>query len=78
MPPTLIFTVSVFGYTAKADMDKNCGENIFSGLKDEKRTNVGQRRIMGYDQRMNPLDSFYQKSAPYANLQLYAPWNVQA
>ncbi|KAI0381900.1 hypothetical protein F5Y04DRAFT_288355 [Hypomontagnella monticulosa] len=43
MHPTLIFIVSVFGYTAKAELDKNREGSIFSGLNDEKRSNMSQR-----------------------------------
>lgn len=41
--PTIVFIVSVLGYTAKAEMDKSRGDNILEGLNDRKRANMDQR-----------------------------------
>lgn len=41
--PTLVFIVSVLGYTVKAEMDKSRGGKIFDGLNDEKKANKDQR-----------------------------------
>ncbi|EER38498.1 conserved hypothetical protein [Histoplasma capsulatum H143] len=38
--PTLVFIVSVFGYTAKGEMDKSRNGVIFEGLNDQKRANM--------------------------------------
>ncbi|EMR67760.1 putative short-chain dehydrogenase reductase family protein [Eutypa lata UCREL1] len=41
--PTLVFIVSVLGYTVKAEMDKSRDGIIFDGLNDQKRANMDQR-----------------------------------
>lgn len=41
--PTMVFIVSVLGYTAKAEMDKSREGNIFGGLNDQKRANMDSR-----------------------------------
>lgn len=41
--PTLVFIVSVLGYTAKSEMDKSRGGNIFGRLNDQKKTNMSSR-----------------------------------
>ena len=37
MHPTLVSIINVFGYTAKAELDKSREGGIFWGLDDEKR-----------------------------------------
>ncbi|KAL1867737.1 hypothetical protein Daus18300_006293 [Diaporthe australafricana] len=41
--PTLVFIVSVLGYTAKGEMDKSRDGNIFEGLNDQKKANMNSR-----------------------------------
>lgn len=41
--PTLVFIISVLGYTAKSEMDKSRDGNIFEGLNDEKKANMSSR-----------------------------------
>lgn len=41
--PTLIFIVSVLGYTVKNEMDKSRNGVIFEGLNDQKRANMDSR-----------------------------------
>lgn len=41
--PTLTFIVSVLGYTAKAEMDKNRGSNIFQSLNNQEKAGMDQR-----------------------------------
>jgi len=41
--PTLVFIVSVLGYTAKAELDKSRKGNIFDGLNNQQRANMDQR-----------------------------------
>lgn len=41
--PTIVFIVSVLGYTVKSEMDKSRGESIFDGLNDQKRANMDKR-----------------------------------
>ena len=41
--PTIVFIVSVLGYTAKGEMDKSRKGCIFDGLNDRKRANMDQR-----------------------------------
>ncbi|KAH9907279.1 hypothetical protein F4778DRAFT_721249 [Xylariomycetidae sp. FL2044] len=41
--PTLSFIVSVFGYTAKSELDKFRQGSVFAGLNDEKRASLDQR-----------------------------------
>lgn len=41
--PTLVFIVSVLGYTVKAEMDKSRDGIIFDGLNDQKLANMDQR-----------------------------------
>ncbi|KAK6066328.1 short-chain dehydrogenase [Seiridium cupressi] len=41
--PTVIFIVSVLGYTAKAEMDKNRNGDVLSNLNDQKRADMDQR-----------------------------------
>ena len=41
--PTIVFIVSVLGYTAKAEMDKSRQRGVFDGLNDRKRANMDQR-----------------------------------
>ncbi|KAI1097109.1 NAD(P)-binding protein [Jackrogersella minutella] len=41
--PTLVFIVSVLGYTVKCEMDKSRGENIFDSLNNEKKAAVSDR-----------------------------------
>ncbi|KAL9095871.1 MAG: hypothetical protein Q9165_001868 [Trypethelium subeluteriae] len=41
--PTIVFIVSVLGYTVKAEMDKSRQGNIFDGLNDQKRANMDSR-----------------------------------
>ena len=41
--PTLIFIVSVLGYTVKGEIDKSRKGSIFDGLNDQKRANMDQR-----------------------------------
>ncbi len=41
--PTLVFVVSVLGYTAKGEMDKSRDGEIFAGLNDPKRANMNSR-----------------------------------
>ena len=43
MQPTIVFIVSVLGYTAKGEMDKSREGSIFDGLNDRKRANMDQR-----------------------------------
>ncbi|KAJ9302074.1 hypothetical protein DTO271G3_940 [Paecilomyces variotii] len=41
--PTLVFIVSVLGYTAKGEMDKSRNGVIFDGLNDQKRADMDAR-----------------------------------
>lgn len=41
--PTIVFIVSVLGYTAKGEMDKSREGGIFDGLNDRKWANMDQR-----------------------------------
>ena len=41
--PTLVFIVSVLGYTTKAELDKSQEGGIFKGFNDQKRANMDQR-----------------------------------
>ncbi|KAL2829805.1 hypothetical protein BDW59DRAFT_178321 [Aspergillus cavernicola] len=41
--PTLVFIVSVLGYTVKGEMDKSRNGVIFDGLNDQKRANMDSR-----------------------------------
>lgn len=41
--PTLVFIVSVLGYTVKSEMDKSRSGTIFEGLNDQKRANMDAR-----------------------------------
>ncbi|KAF6784158.1 short-chain dehydrogenase [Colletotrichum sojae] len=41
--PTLVFIVSVLGYTVKAEMDKSRNGGVFDGLNDQKRANMSSR-----------------------------------
>lgn len=41
--PTLVFIVSVLGYTVKSEMDKSRDGIIFDGLNDQKRANMDSR-----------------------------------
>lgn len=41
--PTLVFIVSVLGYTAKSELDKSRDGNIFEGLNDQKKANMSSR-----------------------------------
>lgn len=41
--PTIVFIVSVLGYTAKAEMDKSRQGSVWGGLNDEKKANMDQR-----------------------------------
>ncbi|KAF6845532.1 short-chain dehydrogenase, partial [Colletotrichum musicola] len=41
--PTLVFIVSVLGYTVKAEMDKSRNGGVFDGLNDQKRANMNSR-----------------------------------
>ncbi|GFF51314.1 retinol dehydrogenase 12 [Aspergillus udagawae] len=41
--PTLVFIVSVLGYTAKSEMDKSRNGVIFDGLNNQKRANMDSR-----------------------------------
>jgi len=41
--PTLVFIVSVLGYTVKGEMDKSREGGIFAGLNDPKRANMDSR-----------------------------------
>ena len=41
--PTIVFIVSVLGYTIKGEMDKSREGGIFDGLNDPKRANMDQR-----------------------------------
>ena len=41
--PTIVFVVSVLGYTVKGEMDKSREGSIFDGLNDQKRANMDQR-----------------------------------
>lgn len=41
--PTLVFIISVLGYTAKSEMDKSRGGNIFGRINDQKKANMGSR-----------------------------------
>ncbi|KAF5522097.1 Short chain dehydrogenase atnD [Colletotrichum aenigma] len=41
--PTLLFIVSVLGYTVKAEMDKSHNGSVFDGLNDPKRANMDSR-----------------------------------
>ncbi|KAI1374523.1 hypothetical protein F4677DRAFT_447160 [Hypoxylon crocopeplum] len=41
--PTLVFIVSVLGYTTKSELDKSREGSIFGGLNDQKRANIDQR-----------------------------------
>ncbi|KAK2037946.1 hypothetical protein LZ31DRAFT_560024 [Colletotrichum somersetense] len=40
---TLVFIVSVLGYTVKAEMDKSRSGGVFDGLNDQKRANMDSR-----------------------------------
>ena len=41
--PTLVFIVSVLGYTTKAEIDKSRNGVIFEGFNDKKRANMNAR-----------------------------------
>lgn len=41
--PTLVFIVSVLGYTVKGEMDKSRDGVIFDGLNDQKQANMDSR-----------------------------------
>ena len=41
--PTIVFIVSVLGYTVKDEIDKSREGNIFDGLNDQKRANMDKR-----------------------------------
>jgi NAD(P)-dependent dehydrogenase (short-subunit alcohol dehydrogenase family) len=41
--PTLVFIVSVLGYTAKTELDKSRKGNIFDGFNNQQRANMDQR-----------------------------------
>lgn len=41
--PTLVFIVSVLGYTVKSEMDTSRAGTIFEGLNDQKRANMDAR-----------------------------------
>lgn len=41
--PTLVFIISVLGYTVKSEMDKSRAGSIFEGLNDQKRANMDAR-----------------------------------
>ena len=41
--PTLVFIVSVLGYTVKAEMDKSRNGGVFDRLNDQKRANMDAR-----------------------------------
>ncbi|PWY83800.1 NAD(P)-binding protein [Aspergillus sclerotioniger CBS 115572] len=41
--PTLVFIVSVLGYTAKSELEKSRNNVIFDGLNDQKRANMDSR-----------------------------------
>ncbi|PKY03442.1 NAD(P)-binding protein [Aspergillus campestris IBT 28561] len=41
--PTLVFIVSVLGYTVQAEMDKSRNGGVFDGLNDQKRANMDAR-----------------------------------
>ena len=41
--PTLVFIVSVLGYTVKGEIDKSRQGSIFDGLNDQNRANMDQR-----------------------------------
>ncbi|KAL8824469.1 MAG: hypothetical protein Q9191_005040 [Dirinaria sp. TL-2023a] len=43
MHPSLVFIVSVLGYTVKSEMDKSREGSIFDGLNDRKRANMDKR-----------------------------------
>lgn len=43
MQPTIVFIVSVLGYTAKGEMDKSREGSVLDGLNDRKRANMDQR-----------------------------------
>lgn len=45
--PTLVFIVSVLGYTVKAEMDKSRNGSVFDGLNDQKRANMDSRYVRG-------------------------------
>ena len=41
--PTIVFIVSVLGYTVKGEIDKSREGSIFDGLNDQRRANMDQR-----------------------------------
>ena len=41
--PTVVFIVSVLGYTAKGEMNKSLEGGIFEGFNDQKRADMDQR-----------------------------------
>lgn len=41
--PTIVFIISVLGYTAKREMDKSREGRIFNGLNDQNRADMDQR-----------------------------------
>ena len=41
--PTIVFIVSVLGYTVKGEIDKSRQSSIFEGLNDRKRANMDKR-----------------------------------
>ena len=41
--PTIVFIVSVLGYTVKGEMDKSREGSVFDGLNDPKRANMDKR-----------------------------------
>lgn len=41
--PTIVFIVSVLGYTVKGEMDKSREGGVFDGLNDRKRANMDKR-----------------------------------
>lgn len=53
---TLVFIVSVLGYTAKTEMYKSRHRDIFDGLNDEKRANMDQR--YDFTKRTTPIICF--------------------
>ena len=41
--PTIVFIVSVLGYTVKGEVDKSREGGVFKGLNDQKRANMDKR-----------------------------------
>ncbi|KAK2773329.1 short-chain dehydrogenase reductase family [Colletotrichum kahawae] len=52
--PTLLFIVSVLGYTVKAEMDKSRNGSVFDGLNDAKRADMDSRFVGEAEENKRP------------------------